>query len=108
MGVLTPSVRGVIPGGKIGGLRQELLRGSRVHARLAQAAQALNQHRSRLERIGTIDEIVEGLVVTSWGEVEELFNCALLCTSKAPPVLLEIKDAAFEVGKSGTDGVLVF
>ena len=70
-------------------------------AGIAQAAKALDQHWRGLERILAIDQIIENLIVTRCAEVEELLDCALFSSSKAPPAAFEFKDTEFEVAQSG-------
>ncbi|MEY3894339.1 MAG: hypothetical protein RIR78_1117 [Actinomycetota bacterium] len=89
--VLTPNLDGFIPGGKTkfltqskwaqNGREEGALAGcTGLHAGFAQAAKALNQHRRGLEGVVAIDEVVEQLVVTRGGEVEEILDCSLFRT----------------------------
>ena len=82
--------------------------GSGGHAGFAEPAQALNQHRRGLEGIVAIDEVVEQLVIAGRCHVEEILDCGLFRSSKAPPITFELKDASFEVGQGRTLCLWIF
>ena len=74
-----------------------LASGAGVGAGLAQAAQALDQHRRGFQGLLAINQIVENLIVPRSAQVEELFNRALFRPRKAPPAAFEFQDSGFEL-----------
>src|SRR6478672_8798029 len=66
----------------------------------AEAAQATDQQRVRLEGLGTVDQRVEHLVVAGRRHVELLADRGLLGAGVLPPLTLEVEDLAVALAQA--------
>lgn len=72
-----------------------------AHPRLAESAQALDEHRRGQQGIVPIHQVVEELVVTRSTEVEEFFYSALFRPGVAPPTALKLQNPHLKVAQGG-------
>src|SRR6476620_96775 len=73
----------------------------------AEAAQATDQQRVRLEGLGTVDQRVEHLVVAGRRHVELLADRGLLGAGVLPPLALELEDLAVPFAQPLRAGLVV-
>src|SRR5688500_12873982 len=87
-------------------LEAEAAGGALALAGGAQPAQAADQQRVDLERLGTVDQGVEHLVVPRRRHVELLPDCGLLGAGVLPPLPFEVEDLAVAVAEARGLGVV--